>query len=127
MDDDLTVPGLEPEPGCCSESSPGAAASSSVELPVAARSSELGPKINLLSRLIEVFLCWRSEAIESMRRNNRSTNWVSRGSRLDCLRRWMSASISDGSVFGISSCLAILGCLGRSLGQAQASAKSESD
>src|SRR5215813_14797958 len=37
----------------------------------------------------------------------------------------MSASISDGSVFGMSSCLAILGCLGRSLGQAQASAKSD--
>jgi len=39
----------------------------------------------------------------------------------------MSASISDGSVFGISSRLAILGRLGRSLGQAPISAKPESD
>src|SRR5262249_1599391 len=105
----------------------GAAVSTSVELPVTARLSELGPKINRLSRLIEAFLCWRSEAIESTRRNNRSTNCASRGSMLDCLRRWMSASISDGSVFGMSSRLAILGCLGRSLGQALTSAKSESD
>src|SRR5215813_8069328 len=46
---------------------------------------------------------------------------------LDCLRRWMSASISDGSVFGMSSRLAIVGRLGRSLGQTPTSAKSESD
>src|SRR5262249_11936786 len=39
----------------------------------------------------------------------------------------MSASISEGSVFGMSSRLAILGCLWRSLGQASTSANSESD
>src|SRR5262245_13083192 len=46
---------------------------------------------------------------------------------LDCLRRWMSASISDGSVFGMSSRLVILGCLGHNLGQAPTSAKPELD
>src|SRR5262245_65678206 len=39
----------------------------------------------------------------------------------------MSASISEESVFGMSSRLAIVGCLGRSLGQMPTSAKSESD
>jgi hypothetical protein len=62
-----------------------------------------------------------------MKRNNRSTNWASRGSRLGCLRRWMSASISGGSVFGMSLRLAIVGRLGRSLSQTPPSAKSESD
>jgi hypothetical protein len=38
----------------------------------------------------------------------------------------MCASISDGSAIGMSSRLAIVSCLGRSLGQTPASAKSES-
>jgi len=39
----------------------------------------------------------------------------------------MSATISDRSVFGMSLCLAVLGRLMRSLGQAPISARSESD
>jgi hypothetical protein len=40
---------------------------------------EFGPKINRLSCLIEAFLCWRSEAVESARRSKRSTDCASRG------------------------------------------------
>lgn len=81
-------------------------AGSLAEAPASLRASVPGPKIKRLSRLMEAFLRSSSEAIESTKRSNRSTSCASRGSMQERLTRSISASISEGSVLGMSSCLA---------------------